>query len=384
MPGPFDILHIDSERGFRGGESQLLYLAAHLRGRGCANTIACPAGSALETEARRQGFATLVLPFWTDFDPVSAWKLRRFAGEAARASGRRTILHAHTGHAAGIAALAAADGLPWVAHRRVDFPLRGPLGRLKYRSAARIVAVSGSIRAVLEAAGLPAARIAVIPDCIPLTEEEARTAGLAAGPLRPATGEERTALRGLLESEYGIPAEAPLVGNLAALVPHKDQATLLRAAALVLRRLPEARFVILGDGPLRSELEGLVSSLGIRTAVLLPGRQPDPKPWLRSLDLYVQSSWGEGMGSVILEAMACRIPVAATRAGGIPEVVTDGTSGRLAPPRDPQALAETILDSLQDGPAARRRAQAAGEALERFGLARLGDEMFKVYEEAAG
>jgi len=380
MSEQLTLFHLDSERGFRGGERQLLYLAAHLRYRGHENVIVCRRGEALEKAAAGQGFRVLALPFTLgELDPGCAWRLRA----AVRSATGRVLLHAHTAHAAGLASLTRHLGGPkWVAHRRVDFRLNGAVSRrLKYGGAGRIIAVSESIRRILEEDGIPSRRIAVIPDCLPVTKEEAQRASVSGGPLGPAAPQRRATLRRLLADRHGIAADAPLIGNLAALVPHKDQETLIKAAAILLRTHPRVLFVILGDGPLRRSLEELRESLDISGSVLLPGRQPDIRPWLDSLDLYVQSSWGEGMGSVLLEAAACGVPIVATRAGGIPEVVEDGRSALLVPPRDPESLAAALKNALDDPQASRERAAAAASDLPRFSLTELGDAAIRLYEE---
>ncbi|MBI5594532.1 MAG: glycosyltransferase [Elusimicrobia bacterium] len=376
MPERLTVYHLDSEKGLRGGERQLLYLAAHLRRRGHENIVVCRRGEALCAEASRQGFAVMHLPFLGEWDPVSAWRLARAS------AGGHSILHAHTGHTAALACLAARfGGAPWVAHRRVDFPVSGPSARFKYGSAGAVIAVSDAIRGILESAGLGPGRTCVVADALPCGPDEEALCGAAApwGPSR-----DRAALRSRLAAEAGFSPEHLWVGNLAALVPHKDQANLVRAAALVVRREPRARFLILGAGPLEGTLNGLAESLGVRGAVRLLGRRDDARSWLQSLDLYCQPSWGEGLGSVLLEAMACRVPIVATTAGGIPEVVSDGRSALLVPPRDPAALAAAIVSALQDKAASARRAEAAAGDLERFSVAKTGDAVLGIYAQALG
>lgn len=379
MPRRYRLFHLDSERGFRGGERQLLYLAAHLRERGHDNVVVCRRGDALDDEARRQGFDTLNLPFLFEWDPWSAWLLAR---EAARRGG--AVLHAHTGHTAALARLAAAfRDLPRIVHRRVDFRLKSSLSRrLKYESADRVVAVSESVRGVLAEDGLDPDRVTVIPDCLPVTGGEARAVSQEA-PLSPPSREEARDARRRLALELDLPPEGPWIGNLAALVPHKDQATLLRAARRVLEKRPGARFILFGAGPLLGGLKALVGELGIEDSVRFAGFREDPALCLAALDLYVQSSWGEGMGSVLLEVMARGVPIVGTTAGGIPEVVENGRTALLVPPRSPEKLAGAIEASLSDALEAGRRAAAAGEALKGFGLARLGDKMIGVYDDAA-
>ncbi|MBI3297499.1 MAG: glycosyltransferase [Elusimicrobia bacterium] len=364
---PYTLFHLDSERGFRGGERQLLYLAAHARRRGHDNVVVCRSGAPLQARARALGFSVMNLPFVSEWDPVSAWRLARAAAMPG------AVLHAHTAHGAGLASLARRLGGPaWVAHRRVDFRLRGALGPgLKYGSAGAFIAVSKAIKDILAEDGVEARRVDVIPDSLPLGAEEAGLVG-AAEPWGP------SADRGALRARLGLDPRHEWVGNLAAMVPHKDQPNLLRAVPAVVARRPKTRFLIVGDGPLRPELEALADSLGVRGAVRFPGHQEDPRPWLQALDVYCQPSWGEGLGSVLLEAMACRVPIVATTAGGIPEVAKDGHSAWLVPPRDPAALASALLAAL-DGPAeAGSRAAAAARSLTRFSLAATGDAALAV------
>jgi len=147
------------------------------------------------------------------------------------------------------------------------------------------------------------------------------------------------------------------VGRLA---PQKDHATLIKAFAL----LPEdinAKLVILGEGPLRAELEALVTQLKLDGHVLLPGFMVDPYPWFLSADLFVLSSLWEGFGNVIVEAFECGLPVVSTNCpSGPAEIMADGHFGKLVPVNDPAALAAAIAESLNishDGAALKRRAQ---------------------------
>ena len=371
------LFHVDAERGLRGGERQLLYLAAALRGRGRRNVVYCRAGAELEAEARRQGFETRALPFLNEWDPVSAWRL---ASDARR---ENAVVHAHTGHAAGLGALASLRGVPFVAHRRVDFPV-GTLARsLKYGRAGRTIAVSEAIAAILRAAGLPAGKISVVPDGLPVTAEESAWTQTLPQEYAPPSDAERAENRRLLSVEFGVDPVALWVGNLAALVPHKDHDTLLAAAVIVLLKRPRARFLIAGRGPEEARLSESVTRMGLDGKVVFLGQRPDPLSVLKSLDVYVQSSWGEGMGSVLIEAAACGVPIAATRAGGIPEVVEHEATGLLVSPRSPEALADAILELLENPARARRLAAEGRRRLPRFGLTRMAADMEKIYDSIA-
>lgn len=369
------LFHVDGERGLRGGERQLLYLAAALRARGRRNVVYARAGGELEAAARRQGFETRALPFLNEWDPLSAWRL---ATDARR---ENAVLHAHTGHAAGLCALASLRGVPFVAHRRVDFPV-GRLARaLKYGRAGKSIAVSSAIANMLREAGLPGEKIAVVPDGIPATAEETAWAQTDAGRFKPCTPAEKDQYRRILADEFRIDPAMAWIGNLAALVPHKDHDTLIAAALIVLLQRPKVRFLIAGRGPEQARLAESIRRMGLGDKVLLLGHRDDPLPVLKALDVYVQSSWGEGMGSVLIEAAACGVPVAATTAGGIPEVVEDGVTGLLVLPRRPEALAAAIIRLIDDKALAARLAEQGRSRLPRFGLTRMAADMEKIYDQ---
>lgn len=374
MPRRSTLYHVDGERGFRGGERQLLYLAAALRAHGRRNVVYCRAGAELEAEARHQGFEVRGLPFFCELDLYSAARL------AADARREGALIHSHTGHAAAIGALASLAGIPFVAHRRVDFPVGAAARVFKYGCAARTVAVSQAIAKILAASGLPPEKIAVVTDGIPVGAEENAWCQADADRYKPPTPEKRKEHRRVLSAELGLDPAMTWIGNLAALVPHKDHDTLLAAAVLVLFKRPNARFIVAGRGPEEERLAAVIERLGLGGRVLLIGHREDAVPLLKSLDVYVQSSWGEGMGSVLIEAAACGVPRAATTAGGIPEVVADGETGLLVAPRNPEALADAIVRLIDDHALAKRLVECGLSRLGRFGLKRMALDMEKVYD----
>ena len=373
------IFHLDDERGFRGGERQLLYLAAASRDQGHENVVCCRAGSALEQEARRLGFEVLVLPFAFEFDVVSAYRLA-----AATKRRHRPLVHAHTGHTVSIAVVCRLfGGPPVVAQRRGASPLPGGFRRwLKYDRVASVVAVSRAIEKILLRDGLPERRIVVVPDCIPVSPEEWRTAGQANPRFAPAGADRREAARRALATAHGADPAASWVGNLAALVPLKEHATLIAAAAEVIRRRPDTVFLIAGEGPERERLQADIHRRALAGRVILLGFV-DAAELFAAIDVFALSSSREGMGSVLLEAASCGVPVAATAVGGIPDVVRDGRTGLLVPPRDPVALGHAIIRLLDEPALAARLAAEARGALAQFSLAETVRRMEAVYAAVA-
>jgi glycosyltransferase involved in cell wall biosynthesis len=165
--------------------------------------------------------------------------------------------------------------------------------------------------------------------------------------------------------------DGPIVGNVARLAPQKDHRTLVQAARLV----PEAEFVIVGDGELRSELE--------RTAgpnVRLLGERADVPELLASFDVFAFPSLFEGLCLAVIEAQAAGVPVVATPVGGIRETVVDGETGLVVPTRDAAALAAAIRRLLEDREAAQAlAAEAKRRVRERFSAERMVEETLRVY-----
>src|SRR5439155_1726404 len=180
---------------------------------------------------------------------------------------------------------------------------------------------------------------------------------------------------------FFLPHGAPVVGNIAALVPHKGQRYLIDAAHLVVQRVPDARFVILGEGELREHLQRQVHEHHLEKHVLLPGFRTDVLGCLKAFDLFVMSSVTEGLGTSLLDAMAASRPIVATTAGGIPEIVEDGVNGLLVPPRDQHALAGAIVRALKDAGLRRRMGEAGfARVNERFTVERMVAETASAYE----
>ena len=173
-----------------------------------------------------------------------------------------------------------------------------------------------------------------------------------------------------LARSLGLPPGLPVIGVLARFRPEKDHRTFLRAARLVADRRPDARFLLVGDGPLQDELRALARALGLDGRVVFAGKRDDVMPLLTLLDLSVLPSANDCFPYAVLESMAMGLPVVATSVGALPDIVEEGVTGHLVPPRDPERLAERMLELL-DGPERARALGAAGRRrVERnFGLA---------------
>jgi glycosyltransferase involved in cell wall biosynthesis len=355
-------LHIDTARTWRGGQNQVLVTVMGLRALGHRTLLVAHPNGELRQRAR-EGLDLFAIAARTEMDLAAAWRLSRLINEVTP-----DVVHAHDSHAVAMAALALSMSTrptkpPLIAARRVDFHLRGSaLSRWKYRQVDCFICVSEAIRRMLIADGVSEDRLVTVNEGIDLER-------VAAAP--PAN----------LHEELWLPHHAPLVGNAAALVPHKGQRHLVEAARLVGRTVPDARFVIAGEGELRSALERQIKEHRLEKHVLLLGFRPDVLSLHKAFDIFVMSSVTEGLGTSLLDAMACGKPVVATTAGGIPEVVRHHETGFLVPPRDPAAMARAIVMLLRDA-ALRLRMGEAGRTFvcERFSAERMVRDTLRVYE----
>ena len=185
-----------------------------------------------------------------------------------------------------------------------------------------------------------------------------------------------------IHETFWLPHGAPVVLNVAALVPHKGQRHLIDAFAGVVRAVPDARLVILGQGELLESLEKQVHQLGLEKHVLLPGFRTDVLSLMKTADIFVMSSVMEGLGTSLLDAMACARPIVATDTGGIPEVVVHEETGLLVPPKDPDALSDALVALLEDEERARRYGAAGYERVHhRFSVEHMVADTVAVYQD---
>lgn len=352
------VLHLDSGLAFRGGQQQVLHLALGLARAGVEQQLILRQGSALAQRAAEEKLSFTTLPFRSEGDLVSALQLRK---EIKRFKSQ--IVHAHDARTLGLAAWTRAMGIRSciVAARRVAFPLRkNPLTALKYQSVARrVVAVSQFVRELLVASGIDKRRVDVVYDGFELN-------GVALG---------SDARRFL-----GVPSEACLIGCAGQFVAEKGHESLIRAFARISRAMPSAILVLVGEGELKDEYLRLVQQLKLDGKVLFPGFVPDLGSVLPALDLFVFPSLQEGLGSSLLTAMACGVPICASRTGGIPEIVEANVTGYLFNPGDAAAISDSVLDALRSPRQSRDLAEAAAKVVaKKFSVTRMVQATCEVY-----
>jgi glycosyltransferase involved in cell wall biosynthesis len=226
-----------------------------------------------------------------------------------------------------------------------------------------VIAVVEAVRGVLIEDGIDEARVRVVPSGYDLV------AARRAVPDDP-------------RPRLGLPADARLAVNVAALEREKDHATLIGAAALLAPRVPRLHWLIAGSGSLRDAIERQAGAAGVGDRVRLLGHVADPQPLVAAADLFVLSSTSEGAGGAVFDALALGVPVVTTAAGGVPEIV--GDAALVVPSGDPAALAEAAARVLADDGLRRTLAGRGRARIERFEFTRTAAEVIAVYRLVAG
>lgn len=336
-----------------GGQNQVRLLMRELRGHDVRQRCLCPRGSALEARLRAASLPVIPVPWQGGLDP------RALAAIALYTRGA-DVVHCHDAHALQLALLPAlVRGVPIVASRRMVLPTSA----LKWNRAARVIAITNTVRDALRANGVRADKIRVIHSGI----DPAEIAALP--PLQPA-----------LRARIGVPADAFLVGSVGALVGLKGHALLAAAAAAV----PDAHWVVIGEGSARPHIEAAAAAHGVQRTLHLPGSLPDARPALRELDLFVFTSTREALGTALLEAMACDIPVIAADAAGPAEVLAPvhaETGAALYPAEDAGALAALVTRVRHDGALRERMIAAQRRRLEDYRIENGAAATLALYRE---
>jgi len=331
-----NILHLDEQTGWRGGEQQASWLIQASAKKGHRLWIAGRAESRFLTADHGGVELTRVsLPFWAEADVYTAWKLAQIVYE-----NDIDVIHAHTSHTHMIACLTQrfAHRGAVVVSRRVSFPPKQDfINRWKYQAPDVFIAVSDKVAEVLVASGIDPEKVCRVHSAVDLARLDVAPAARA---------------------DLGVAKKAPFILSAGALVGHKDHENLINAAAIVHEQIPALRVLIAGEGALREALEAQIDTLGLADCVTLLGHREDVPELMRAADCYVSSSWSEGLGTSVLEALACAKPVVAAEAGGISEMIHHGKTGFLVPNRDADALAAAIIEALGDPDRAAKMAKA--------------------------
>ncbi|HEY7877474.1 MAG TPA: glycosyltransferase family 4 protein [Gemmatimonadaceae bacterium] len=357
-------MELDTERGWRGGERQVLLHAQVLTRLGHRVLVAARPTEPLADKARAANISVIPLSPASEFDPFAAMSLRRVV-----LSEGVDIVHAHSAHGVALGALACiATRAKLVVTRHATFRLRANLAsRWKYQRPDALIAVSGASQRAMIASGIPPDRITIVHG----GSDQSHA-------IAPAD-------RRVLEA-LGVPGQTPLVVQVAQLTPEKDPLTFVEAIHVARRSVPSLHALLVGggDSPLPTAVEHAVAERELGGTLHLTGYRTDADSILAAADVVALSSKQDALPTVLFDALFCRKPICATDAGGIPEIIESGVSGLLTPVGDGAALGQSIARVLADSALSARLAAAAGARAPEFSIERSVEHTIAVFERVLG
>jgi len=357
------IAHIETGRHLYGGALQVLFLLEGLSKRGIENILVCTRGAEIARQA--QPFAKVFeTPMGGELDLLFPLRLSSMIAKT-----KPDILHTHSRRGADIwgGICASSHKTASLITRRVDNREWPPLARLKYNSYDRIVTISNGIRQVLLDEGISPERITCVHSAVDVEK------------YRFKRDRER------LAREFDVPVTSPLIGVIAQLIPRKGHRYVLEILPRLVSLFPELKIIFFGKGPLEGELREYIRQQKLDNYVQLAGFRDDMPQILPCLDLVVHPALMEGLGVSLLQAAASRVPIVASRAGGIPEIVRHGVNGYLTSPGNSSELANAIIDILSSPDKAAQMGKEGFDLVQReFSIDSMVEGNIKVYEQIMG
>lgn len=358
-PPKLHILHVATARSWRGGEQQAAYLIGELEKMGINQTILCTRGSAMEAHCQKQRWNFITAKKTSSLSFGFSKTLQTLCIQL-----DISLCHLHDSHAHTFAILAAVvfgNKTPLVLSRRVDFPIgKSWFSKYKYNHPAvkKIICVSQKICEI------------TAPDIRNKAVLHTIHSGIDLSKFRHS---------GKLQEELNTAKK--LIGNTSALADHKDYFTFIDTAEKVLKNRSDVLFLIFGTGPLQAEIKKYITEKGLNSEILLLGFRKDIPTLLGDLDVFLMTSKTEGLGTSILDAFAAEVPVVATRAGGIPELIEPGKTGLLCDIKDATCLAEAVHELLDSAELRKKLTTAARDKVKAFSKEATAAKTLAIYQE---
>lgn len=370
------IVHLNPTKTWRGGEQQTLYLAKYLQNqKDIVQWIVGVPNSELEKKCNSLNLPYHRISIKGEFDIFSAYQLAKFIKK-----NQIQIVHCHTAKAHTIGLLAKKItklkhyNFALIVSRRVDFSLKkykfkflNFFSNYKYfsKDIDHYIAISQNVKNILLNDGISEDKISVIYSGIDLERFKTKIT---------------SAKKKELKQEFQIKEEV-VIGNIAALVDHKDHKTLLKAIALLNKEknLPKWKLILVGDGPLYHNLIKLASELQIQNKIHFAGFRKDIFQILQIFDIFVMSSKEEGLGTSLLDAMAYGLPIVATKGGGIPEIVKENQGGLLSPIRNAEELALNLKIALTNPEIRKKFSEFNLKFVKQFSYQNTGKQTLQLY-----
>lgn len=357
------VLHLSSEKSWRGGEQQIAYLIGELKNQGVDCHVICRKDSAFSQYCINQGWSFQEAGFKNSLDILSAIKVLKYCR-----THHIDLVHMHGSGSHGVGVLSATFGnnSKFILSRRVDFPLKNNIfSRWKYNhpSIKRILCVSDKIKEIVEKSIDKTGICRTVYSGIDLEKFS------------------QTSKQNSLRKKYNLDERTKLVGNTSAIADHKDYFTFVDTAEEVLKRQKNVCFFIFGTGPLLKEVKDYIEEKGLTGKIIFTGFVNNIPEVLPELDVFLMTSKTEGLGTSLLDAMAAGVPIVATVAGGIPEIVIDGNTGLSAKVKDFELLSNHVVNLISNPELGTRLVNNASKFVLKFDKKETAKYTLQVYKE---
>lgn len=358
------VLHVSTAMSWRGGEQQVVNLLSELFKMDVLQCVLCSKGSEMEDYCIRNAIDYFSLTKGSSLNLLYAKKLSKLCTKL-----QVDICHLHDAHAHTYAILAATffkNYTPLILSRRVDFPIKKNWAsnyKYNHSSIRKIICVSETIKKITAKGIRDKSKLMTIYSGIDINKFRNN---------------------GSLQREFHIKEDILLVGNTSALANHKDYFTFLDTAKILIDQKQKIKFFIFGKGPLENEIRNYIKEKKLEASVILAGFRIDIHQLLGDLDVFLMTSKTEGLGTSILDAFAAGVPVVATNAGGIHELVENASTGLICPIKDSNCLAESVLKFISDKVFRENVIQAAQTKVKSFSKENTAVKTLSVYREVLG
>jgi len=358
-----NVLHLSSEQSWRGGEQQLAYLVEGLNKKGVEQWVFCREESAMHAYCKRNEINKYTFIKKSFYSFSAARKCKEIC-----AKHNIDLVHVHDSQSHTVAILSAVlfgNRTAIILSRKVDFPVSSnPFSKYKYNhpQIRKIICVSDAVKKIMTADISNSHLLTVIHDGVNLQRFS-----------KPSTG--------FLRKKYNLSSDTLIIGNIAAIAPHKDYFTFVDTVELLVNAQLKAKYFIVGDGPERKAIENYIENKKLAQHIILTGFINNIEEVLPEFDIFLFTSKTEGLGSSLLDAALAKVPVVSTNAGGIPEIIKDGETGLLVPVQNPKVLSEKVMLLANNKKLRKELAMNASENVKNFSTDQLTEKTLAVYTE---
>lgn len=355
------ILHLSSEKTWRGGEQQIAYLIGELDNKGVDNFVLCKTNSAFQEYCNNNGIKYYEAGFNSNIDLKSALTLNTICKKE-----QPDLIHCHSSrsHSMALYSYFFRSEIPIIVSRRVDFPIKNSW-KYNRNSIKRIICVSDFIK------NLVIPEIKYPERCITIHS------GIDINKFNRPKGSE-------LLKEFGFDSTFKAIGNTSAIADHKDYFTFVETAEYVLQQKENIVFFIAGDGPLKNVIKDYIDSKNLQNRIILLGFRDNIIDLLPEFDCFLMTSKTEGLGTSLLDALACGVPVVATKTGGIPEVIIQSETGLISEVGDFESLGKQVIQILEDSFLAQKLIRGGKKHVQNFSIESTAEKTYTEYLNILG